>query len=100
VAIHPRAKFAYVTDVGSNSVSAFSLQNGTLAAVTAHVATGLRPFGEAFDPTGNFLYVVNKGDNNVSGYFVDPTTGMLSPLSNSPFAAGGGPVGIVVVQRR
>jgi 6-phosphogluconolactonase len=100
VTIHPKAKFAYVTDVGSNSVSAFSLRHGTLAAATAPVATGLRPFGEAFDPTGSFLYVVNKGDNNVSGYFVDPTTGMLSPLRNSPFAAGSGPVGIVVVQRR
>jgi DNA-binding beta-propeller fold protein YncE len=53
----------------------------------------------AFDPTGSFLYVANKVDNNISGYSVNSMTGMLTPLSDSPFPAGSGPVGIVIVRK-
>jgi 6-phosphogluconolactonase (cycloisomerase 2 family) len=99
LAIHPAARFAYVTGVGENSVSVFSLSGGSLTAVASPVATGQHPFGTAFDPTGSFLYVVNKVDNNISGYSVNSMTGMLTPLSNSPFSAGSGPVGIVIIHK-
>jgi hypothetical protein len=36
------------------------------------------------------LYVANGG-NNISGYRIDPTTGVLAAISGSPFAAGLGP---------
>jgi 6-phosphogluconolactonase len=98
--IHPTARFAYVAGVGENSVLAFRLNNGSLSAAANPVATGQHPFGMAFDPTGSFLYVANKVDNNISGYSVDSMTGMLTPLNNSPFPAGSGPVGIVVVHKQ
>lgn len=100
LAIHPAARFAYVTGVGENSVLAFSLSNGSLTAAASPVATGQHPFGMAFDPTGSFLYVANKVDNNISGYSVNSMTGMLTPLNNSPFPAGSGPVGIVIVRKQ
>jgi DNA-binding beta-propeller fold protein YncE len=99
LAIHPAARFAYVTGVGENSVFAFSLSNGFLTAAASPVATGQHPFGMAFDPTGIFLYVANKVDNNISGYSVNSMTGMLTPLSHSPFPVGSGPVGIVIVRK-
>jgi 6-phosphogluconolactonase len=98
--IHPTARFAYVVGVGENSVLAFRLSNGSLSAAANPAATGQHPFGMAFDPTGSFLYVVNKVDNNISGYSVDSMTGSLTPLSNSPFPAGSGPVGIVIVRKQ
>jgi 6-phosphogluconolactonase len=98
--VHPAARFAYVTGVGENSVFAFSLSNGSLTAAGSPVAAGQHPFGMAFDPTGSFLYVANKVDNNISGYSVNSMTGMLTPLSNSPFPAGSGAIGIVIVHQQ
>ena len=47
-----------------------------------------------------FAYVVNLGSNlgpnTVSGYTINATTGALSPIAGSPFAAGDGPVSIAV----
>jgi len=95
---HPTGKFAYGANVGANTLSAFRLSNGSLTSIASPVATGQHPFGVALDPTGSFLYVVSKLDNDISGFSVNPATGMLSPLAGAPFGAGGrGPVGIVIV---
>jgi 6-phosphogluconolactonase len=40
------------------------------------------------DPTNQFLYVVNNGSANVSGFRFDASTGGLTPITGSPFAAG------------
>jgi sugar lactone lactonase YvrE len=37
----------------------------------------------------NFLYAGNSGSNNVSAFSVNPTTGVLTPVPDSPFATGG-----------
>src|SRR4029077_9560010 len=41
-------------------------------------------------------YVANSGDNNVSGYRINPTTGALTPIAGSPFPAGGEPQSVAV----
>jgi 6-phosphogluconolactonase len=33
-----------------------------------------------------FVYVANQGSGNVSGYTIEPSTGALTPIANSPFA--------------
>src|SRR6516225_7083650 len=43
-----------------------------------------------------FVYVANANSNNVSGYTLNPTTGALTPISGSPFAAGSGPFSVAV----
>jgi len=43
-----------------------------------------------------FVYVLNHGSNDISGYAVDGETGMLTPMSGSPFAAGDGPIGLTM----
>ena len=48
------------------------------------------------DPTGTFLYVSNNGSGNVSAYMIDQSTGALTEVSGSPFAAGTGPCGVAV----
>jgi hypothetical protein len=59
-------------------------------------ATGTNPFAIAIDPTGQFAYVANEGSNNVSAYTIDSTTGALSPMAGSPFAAGTGPSSVAI----
>jgi 6-phosphogluconolactonase (cycloisomerase 2 family) len=48
------------------------------------------------DAYGSFLYVVNTGSNNLSGYRISPTTGALTPFVGGPLAAGVGPNSIAI----
>jgi DNA-binding beta-propeller fold protein YncE len=90
----------FVSNVGGNSVSVFNINNGPPPA-SPTVATGQHPFGMALDGMGNFLFVANKVDNNVSAFAVNSTSGGLMSVNGSPFAAGGsGPAGIVVVAKQ
>ena len=43
-----------------------------------------------------FAYVANADSNDVSGYRIDSTTGALTPIPGSPFAAGLGPSSVAV----
>jgi hypothetical protein len=46
-------------------------------------------------PAGpEFAYVANYGSANVSAYTIDPTTGALTAISGSPFAAGTNPFSV------
>ncbi|MGE0129716.1 MAG: beta-propeller fold lactonase family protein, partial [Blastocatellales bacterium] len=38
---------------------------------------------------GSRLYVANQGSNDVSGFDINPVTGVLTPVPGSPFATGG-----------
>jgi 6-phosphogluconolactonase len=97
LAVHPNDQFVYSTNVQAGTVSAFRMVNGSLSSI-ADVPTGQHPFGVALDPTGTFLFVVNKVDNSVSAFSVDATSGMVSPLSGSPFSGGlNAPTDILVV---
>ena len=44
----------------------------------------------------NLAYVANQGDNTVSAYSINATTGALTPVSGSPFTAGSGPFSVTV----
>jgi DNA-binding beta-propeller fold protein YncE len=50
----------------------------------------------AVDPTGNFAYVANAGANTVSAYAIAPTSGALTPLGGSPYAAALQPSAIAI----
>ena len=43
-----------------------------------------------------FLYVANSGGNDISAYGVNTTTGVLTPLAGSPFAAGTNPQAMIL----
>jgi 6-phosphogluconolactonase (cycloisomerase 2 family) len=46
------------------------------------------------DGNSNYLYVTNYGSDNVSAYTINATSGALTPVAGSPFAAGSGPQGV------
>ncbi len=84
---------------GPNTVSGYSVAaNGSLTPVAGSpFATGGMGEGGGFFASGritvcavgNFLYVSNSGSNNVSGFSIDPGTGVITPVVGSPFPTGG-----------
>jgi 6-phosphogluconolactonase (cycloisomerase 2 family) len=97
VAVHPSGRFAYVTNMGSNSVTGVSLTCCQSAPVPGSpFPTGTSPVSVAIEPLGRFLYVANSGSNNISAYSIDPSTGTASPLAGPPFPAGTNPSALAV----
>ncbi len=94
--VDPRGKFLYVTDYNSNDVRAYSIQasTGNPIAVggTSGYGTGTGPTCVALEPAyGRYVYTANFLDNSVSGFKLDPATGALTTVLNSPFPSGGQP---------
>ena len=70
---------------GSNDISAF---DDTLAPVPGSpFPAGGNPFSLAFGAGGMFLYTANPDATHpsISGFSVDPASGVLAPLTGSPF---------------
>src|ERR1700733_1553678 len=113
--IYASAKYVYLIDAGQN-VNASGLilpyTAGTNGALQSLVGGQVPNSGTTSDPgpmtvdhQGKFLYLANQGPNltptspssSVSGFFIDPTTGRLTPLSGASsgtavsFGAGSGP---------
>jgi 6-phosphogluconolactonase (cycloisomerase 2 family) len=120
VAVDPCNRFVYVANAGpgsnQNTVSAFTICSSinllsqppcpvadfSLHSISAcSTATGFCPAGDvpgpmSVDAYGKFLYVVNKGSSNISGYEINSNTGALLPFSGAPVAAGIGPNSIAI----
>jgi 6-phosphogluconolactonase (cycloisomerase 2 family) len=103
IALHPSKNFLYVPNLTSNTVSGFTID---------HTAGVLTPIGTALSPTpacvspavcsnpiavginsgGQFLFLLNQGSASpavpasISVFSIDPTRGLLTPVSGSPFA--------------
>jgi 6-phosphogluconolactonase len=66
---------------------AIDATTGALTALAGSpYATGSQPLFVTIDPSGTYAYTANYGSANVSGFKIDPTTGVPAPLGN--FAAG------------
>src|SRR5579871_42070 len=89
VAIHPNGSFLYVANNNGSNISAFAIgANSALTQIPGSpFAAGSQPDVIAILPRGNFAYVANYQSGNVSAYSIDSTTGALTPISGSPFAA-------------
>lgn len=103
----PAGTFLYVTNQGSNNVSAFSVcdkatalcpsPDGTLAPVTGSpFSVGLAPVALAVDPLAKYLYVVAQNSNQVGSFVIASGSGALSATSTSTISTGDRPVGITI----
>lgn len=109
----PSGGFLYVANNGSNNVSAFAIcdkvvttcaepnhPDGTLTAITGSpfsLGTGTGPVAVAADPAFNFLYVLDKGSNQVSEFSYASGTGVLSSLSPAAASTGVTPTSMVII---
>jgi len=108
IASDPTGKFAYIASTKydrSGYVSAYTI-NASTGALTpvagSPFAAGIGAISIAVDPSGKFAYVANCLTNNewtadyVSAFMVNATTGALTPVAGSPFAAELGSHSVVV----
>jgi 6-phosphogluconolactonase (cycloisomerase 2 family) len=81
----PTLAFLYVVGQGDNSIRAFSEKStGDLSPLpVASFPTIPRPVSIALHPSRNFLYVPNETSNTVSGFTIDHTAGVLTPIGTA-----------------
>ncbi len=99
LALDPSGKFVYMSGgFGSpGRMCGFKIDPATQiwTSVTPSGATpaavGGNPRAVAIEPSGQFVYVAGQGDlgGTMSGFSIDPITGIPTPLPGSPFATGG-----------
>jgi 6-phosphogluconolactonase (cycloisomerase 2 family) len=100
--------FVPVTAIAQGFLYTANVQDGTISAFTADDATGVltpvkgSPYAagtsvgglsQVLTSSGNFfLYAADPEAETITGYTIDPSTGALTPLQGSPFAAGAAPM--------
>ena len=102
-AVNPSTAFAFVTNIGDNTVLQYSIAtNGALTALApATVAAGSQPDFIAIDPTNKYAYVANftpnlsgiggPGPASISQYLLQKSGQlMLMPMTPATVAAGPG----------
>jgi 6-phosphogluconolactonase (cycloisomerase 2 family) len=88
-----RGPFIYASDAGNNAIVGLAVQaNGSLTPVSGSPFTAGSQPGAIGPGLDRFLYVVNRGNNTVSGYTVDFGAGALTPIAGSTFSTGSNPV--------
>jgi 6-phosphogluconolactonase (cycloisomerase 2 family) len=89
LAISPRNRFVYAPTLAGNSVAGFRRgSDGSLSALTGFpfaLATG--PMDAEFSVDGRFLFVAGNTTSDIAVFSVDQTSGELTSVPGSPFAA-------------
>jgi 6-phosphogluconolactonase (cycloisomerase 2 family) len=104
------ALFVYVTNTTTNQVSIYQVcitvnavcntadvDEAKMTPVGFPASTGQNPVALAADPTGNFLYVVNKNSATVSGFRIAQATGSLTDLNPASLSTGSSPVAVTLI---
>lgn len=96
ITVDPRGLYVLVANYNSNTVGAYSIamSSGNLSpnATTPAYAVDTGPTCVLIEPAiGRFVYTSNFLGNTVSGVYMDPATGGLSAVQNTPFIAAGQP---------
>jgi len=93
----PNSAFLFVAEINTG-LRAFSVgTGGSLSEIAGSpYAVGTGPTATLVDPTGSYVYVANKGSNNISAFALTPASGKLTAVAGSPFSSGGQlPIGMV-----
>jgi len=92
------SQYAYVTNAGDNTVSAYTVDpaSGALAPAGTPVATGMSPHAIVGAYDRRYVFVANEGSNDISAFTVNFLSGELTPVPGSPFAAGTDPQGMAI----
>jgi 6-phosphogluconolactonase (cycloisomerase 2 family) len=90
-------KFAFVLDKEKSQLISFRVdeKKGGLEKL-ATAKTGKLPSALAIDPLNRFVFVANYGDDTVSAFSVDQSSGSLNEVEGSPYKAGKKPRDLMV----
>ncbi|MGO9971670.1 MAG: lactonase family protein [Solirubrobacteraceae bacterium] len=88
-AFSPNGQLLATADYLAAGLSVFTV-NGTVltAASGSPFASGNGPDALAFNPTGTLLATANLADGTVSMFSVNTSSGVLTPVTGSPFGTG------------
>jgi len=96
--VDPSGTFLYASDIDNpGGVLAYTIgTNGALTPVQGSPfpipgQTGATSLPVGIVDNGSFVYVALSGTNQVAAYSVNTSTGVLTAVTGSPFAAGNGP---------
>ena len=78
--------------IGGGGVRSFVITATTAIPVAGNPfpTTGTTAFSSEFSQNGNYYYVGGNTGNGISGFEVNASTGVLTPLAGSPFDTGAG----------
>jgi len=85
VQVHPSGRFLYGSNRGHDSLTVFSIDQGTgrLTFVENVPTQGNFPRGFGIDPTGQFLLVGNQRSDTLVAFRIDQKTGRLTPTGQT-----------------
>jgi len=89
-AFDPFGDFSLTVETATNDVLIGIPFTGSVGTV----GTGLSPVAITIDPSSQFVYVANNGDNTVSAYSLTLASPYLTPIG-SPIAAGSAPSAVL-----
>jgi 6-phosphogluconolactonase len=90
LASDPLSAFLFVAEINSGLRVLSIGTGGSLKEVSGSpYAVGTGPTGVILDTTGSYVYVANKGSNNISAFTLTAASGKLTAIAGSPFASGG-----------
>jgi len=101
--VDPRGKLLYVANYNANSIEGYAIDTATGTPSSAGTGAYQQPTGTgssclAIDPAlGVYLYTADNLDNTTTGERLNPSTGSLSPVQNSPFPTAGSPTCVTIV---
>jgi 6-phosphogluconolactonase (cycloisomerase 2 family) len=97
LASDPLSAFLFVAEINSGLRVLSVGTGGTLNEVSGSpYPVGTGPTGVILDTTGSYVYVANKGSNNISAFTLTTASGKLTAIAGSPFSSGGQlPIGMV-----
>jgi 6-phosphogluconolactonase len=105
VVVDPRGIYIYVPDSLDSSITGYtiSLPTGTPSAIVNSnsslvYATDTQPVAIAIDPAlGRFVYTANHLGNSISGFRLNPDTGVVVATQATPYPTGANPTALVLV---
>jgi 6-phosphogluconolactonase len=90
LASDPLSAFLFVSEINTGLRVLSIGTGGSLKEVSGSpYAAGTGPSGVILDPTGSYVYVANKGSNDISAFTLTAASGQLTAIAGSPFASGG-----------
>ena len=100
LAVDPSGRFLYTTNPNSNEITSFSiLQSGNLSPLLTTPSSTVSPRAMTFSTSGQFLFSLNSGGSATGpgsvSVFTVSSSGALTQVAGSPFAAGALPVSAV-----
>jgi 6-phosphogluconolactonase len=90
LASDPLSAFLFVAEINTGLRVLSIGTGGSLKEVSGSpYAVGTGPAGVILDATGSYVYVANRGSNNISAFTLTAASGQLTAIAGSPFASGG-----------